>query len=74
MEVGRNGSKRSLYLTLPFSSYWQRKLDREYVLYGGAPPDADAESNPNDEVKAAEEDKEEEEDADDEHLTSFSGT
>nr|XP_043623139.1 ribosomal RNA-processing protein 17 [Erigeron canadensis] len=50
----------------------KRKLDREYVLYGGAAPDADGESNVNDEE--AEKDDEEDDDDDDEHLTSVSGT
>ena len=52
--------------------FWQRKLEREYVLYGGAPPNPDAESNENDEVKEAE-GKEEEEVEEEEHLTSVSG-
>lgn len=49
----------------------KRKLEREYVLYGGAPPERDAESNENDEVKETEDKEEEEEE---EHLTSVSGT
>ncbi|KAI3718830.1 hypothetical protein L6452_19714 [Arctium lappa] len=53
----------------------KRKLEREYVLYGGAPPDRDAESNENDEVKDAEgKEEEEEEEEEEEHLTSVSGT
>ncbi|KAD7117232.1 hypothetical protein R6Q59_006190 [Mikania micrantha] len=53
----------------------KRKLDREYVLYGGAPPDQNGEPNENDDVNEAEEDEEDNEaDDDDEHLTSVSGT
>ncbi|KAL7603812.1 ribosomal RNA-processing protein 17 [Lactuca sativa] len=53
----------------------KRKLEREYVIYSGAPPGQDGEANENGEVKEAEADEEdEEEDDDDEHLTSVSGT
>nr|GEW75550.1 hypothetical protein [Tanacetum cinerariifolium] len=44
----------------------KRKEDRDYVLYGGAPPGPDAEPNENDEVEEAEDD--------DEQKTSVSGT
>ncbi|KAL4585526.1 hypothetical protein LXL04_010148 [Taraxacum kok-saghyz] len=54
----------------------KRKLDREFVLYGGAPPGQDAEGNENGEVKQDNEDdeEEEEEEDDDENITSVSGT
>ncbi|KAI3818758.1 hypothetical protein L1987_12575 [Smallanthus sonchifolius] len=52
----------------------KRKLDREYVLFGGAPPDPDGEPNENDEVDDVEEDERDSDDGDDEHLTSISGT
>ncbi|KAI3732067.1 hypothetical protein L1987_63264 [Smallanthus sonchifolius] len=49
----------------------KRKLDREYVLYGGAPR-PDGEPNENDEVEEDERDSDDGDD--DEHLTSISGT
>ncbi|XP_071690048.1 uncharacterized protein [Rutidosis leptorrhynchoides] len=52
----------------------KRKLDREFVLYGGAPPDANEESNPNGEVKEDEVGEEDDDDSDDENVTSISGT
>lgn len=54
--------------------FWQRKEDRDYVLYGGAKPDPDAELNENDEVKEAGDDDGEEDEDDDEQKTSVSGT
>ncbi|GKD80673.1 ribosomal RNA-processing protein 17 [Tanacetum coccineum] len=47
----------------------KRKEDRDYVLYGGAPPGPDAEPNEFDEVEEAEDDED-----DDEQKTSVSGT
>lgn len=72
----RNSLIHSLMVFIFFFSFcWQRKLEREYVIYGGAPPGQDGEANENGEVKEAEADEEdEEEDDDDEHLTSVSGT
>ncbi|KAJ0668596.1 hypothetical protein HanPI659440_Chr17g0691211 [Helianthus annuus] len=56
----------------------KRKLDREYVLYGGAAPDPEGESNKNDEVEDDEQDNNNDDDDDDdeeeENPTSVSGT
>ncbi|MFS8012151.1 putative nucleolar protein [Helianthus anomalus] len=50
----------------------KRKLDREYALYGGAPPDPEGESNKNDEVEDDEQDNNNDEE--EENPTSVSGT
>ncbi|XP_076925551.1 uncharacterized protein LOC143588434 [Bidens hawaiensis] len=54
----------------------KRKLDREFVLYGGAPPGQDGQSNENDEVNEEEDDEQDniDDDNSDDDPTSVSGT